>query len=92
MIIEHTFQIEDIFMSQSIAEVLKCTVNHSNSSTRTEFSVLDENSKRHVVAAAVLEIYKAEALGGAGMNSFHNNLSEFSEHVQQILDVLNTGS
>ncbi|MCU8094333.1 hypothetical protein L5M18_22815 [Shewanella sp. SM20] len=79
-------------MSQSIAEILKCTVNHSLSSIRTEFSDLDESSKRHVVVAAVLEIYKAEALGGAGMNSFHNNLSEFSEHVAQILDVLNTES
>ncbi|MBO2556782.1 hypothetical protein [Shewanella algae] len=52
------------------------------------FSHLPDSDKRKVVVAALLDLYKSEALG-SGSNSVAGNLSLLSKHVELLLSELN---
>ncbi|MEL4408018.1 hypothetical protein [Shewanella algae] len=52
------------------------------------FSRLPDSDKRKVIVAALLDLYKSEALGG-GSNSIAGNLSMLSNHVELLLSELN---
>ncbi|WP_394148069.1 hypothetical protein [Shewanella atlantica] len=55
----------------------------------TDYSSLSEETQRQLVVTAVLELYKAEALGG-GSNSWgiNSNMQNLEEHVEQIMKAL----
>lgn len=52
------------------------------------FSNLSDSDKRKVVVAALLDLYKADALGSSS-NSVVGNLSSLSGHVELLLSELN---
>ena len=70
--------------SNTIAEILRATIGSSGTSTR--YSRLDESSKRQVAVAAVLELYKADSLGGK--ESVYSNLQFLEPHVTEILKAM----
>ncbi|MGI2157902.1 hypothetical protein [Shewanella baltica] len=54
----------------------------------TAYTSYTESEKRQIVTAALLELYKAEALGGGVNHSVHNNLSRLPEHIETVMSVL----
>ncbi len=74
--------------SKHIAETLLCGFNYEKDDV--VFTTMNPSAQRKLVVAALLELYKAEALGSTSPISVHNNLEQLSEHVEKVLTALNT--
>jgi len=73
--------------SKTMKEILG--IEFSLNSDSTEYSGYTESEKRQVVTAALLELYKAEALGGGGSaNSVNSNLKYLSGHIGLVMSAL----
>ena len=68
----------------TISDTLRTII--TTSGTETKYSKLGDSAKRQVAVATVLELYKADALGG--QCSIYSNLGTLEQHVTEILKAM----
>lgn len=72
--------------NESIRKIIgsKLTTN----GTKTYFDTWNPSQQKQAVVTALLELYKAEALGGSAKRSVHENICLLGEDVQHVLAAL----
>ncbi|MDH1470440.1 hypothetical protein [Shewanella sp. GD03713] len=64
-------------------------IQFSPYSDGTDYSRYSESEKQQMVTAALLELYRAEALGGGGSaNSVNTNLKNLAGHIELVMSAL----
>jgi len=64
-------------------------IQFSAYSDGTDYSRFTANEKRQMVTAAILELYRAEALGGgSSAKSIFTNLQHLSENIDLVISAL----
>lgn len=74
--------------SKPLAETLLRGLNYAQDDV--VFTTMNQSGQRKLVVAALLELYKAEALGSTSAGTVHENLNQLSAHVEKVLTALNT--
>lgn len=73
----------------SIQDILKTNLGQDG---ETYYSKRSENAKRQLVVTAVLELMKAEALGGTDSGSLYTNFCHFEAFITKITNALESNN
>jgi hypothetical protein len=73
--------------SHTIKDILG--IQFSSNSDSTVYTDYTNDEKRQMVTAAILELYRAEALGGgSSAKSINTNLNSLSGHIDLVISAL----